>query len=275
MLQHALLRSLGGTFMSDITVQQVARRRGFLGLLGGVLIAPRVTFGYLREYGGRAWLGVAAILLILSALPPIVSGPIQGRQARELVIQQLESQPNMAGEINVEQAAAFATSPIFTTIVPTSGAIIGLLLGWLLWSGALYLLTSITGGRGSFSQMFQVIVWATVPYGIRSLLQTAYVSVTGNLVQNAGLSGFIQTAQATPGIYTPVRTELLVLSQLLGQIEIYLFWYLALLTIGLVVMVQLPRRKATGLVLTVWLVFLLLRLVGAAVSSSLSGGFMG
>lgn len=264
--------------MSDVNTVQVEPRRTFVGLLWGILAAPHATFTYLRERGGRTWLVMAAILIVLSILPPVISAPISARQTREIMMEQLESQPAFPGaaEVDIEQATAFSTSPLITTVIPAVGAILGRIFGWLLWSGSLYLLSSMTGGRGSFSQIWQVVVWASAPYGLRSLLQSIYVGATGTLVANPGLSGFVSWPQPEGAVtFTPPGLDQLVLRDVLAQLELYLFWYLALVAIGLMVMLQLPRRKAIGLVLTAGSLFLLLRLLGTLITGSVASGFSG
>jgi hypothetical protein len=258
--------------MNDVPAVTTKPRRGFFRLLGGVLISPRNTFTYLREHGGRAWLLVAALLLLLSSLPPLVGGPVQARETRQQIMDNLENQPGMPTDVDMEQVAAMTASPIFTTVIPTVGAVLALLFSWLLWSGALYLLAAMTGGRGSFGQLLPVVVWATLPYGLRSLAQTIYIATTDSLINTPGLSGFVQSESTDP--FALPSTETAVLESLLGQVEIYLFWYLALLVIGLMAVMQVSKRKALGLVITVWAIFLLFRLLGIVVSNSLASGFM-
>lgn len=262
--------------MNETTMVETIPKRGFISLAGGILIRPRATFAYLRERGGRAWLLAAILLLALSSLPPLVSGPIHAQEARERIIQQFESQPAFGGgEVDIDQVASFAASPLVTTVIPTIGAVFGLFFSWLLWGGALYLLAAMTGGRGGFGQTLQIVVWASVPYGLRYLLQTSYIGLTGALIETPGLSGFAQQPQPEGMAFAPPRIELQLLSRLLEQAEIYLFWYLALLVMGLIVMAQLPQRKAVWLVVAVWAVFLLLRLLEVVITGSLTGGFMG
>ena len=251
---------------------------GFLGMVLGVIAKPRQTFATLRGNGRRTWIIMAILGMILVTLPFIAQSPIVTQQARELTQEQLANQPGFAeGGVDVEQAANIAASPIITTVLPSVGAIFVQVIGWLIWSGALYLLASMVGGRSSFVQVLQVVIWAWLPYALRSILQTIYIIATQTLIANPGLSGFAGAPTPDPSnpFAAPPSTGTAVLYEFLGQIDIYLFWRLALLVIGITVVTQLSRRKSIGLVLIVWVVFMAVRLIFAAVSVSLSSGLGG
>lgn len=251
---------------------------GFLGMVWGVIAKPRTTFATLRNGNGRAWIVMAVLGMILVMLPIIARGPIAARQTRELMQEQFQNQPGFEDSgVSVDQAASFATSPILTTIVPAIGAAIGRIFGWLLWGGALYLLASMVGGRSSFLQIFQVVIWAWLPYALRSVLQAIYVTATQTLIANPGLSGFAGAPIPDPSdpFGSMPSTGTAVLREFLGQIDVYLFWYLALLVIGITAVTKLSRRKSIGLVLIVWVVFMAVRLIGTAVTTNLASGFVG
>lgn len=247
----------------------------FARLLRDVLIRPRQAFAALAAHKSRAWIGMALLGLLLVTLPPIVSGPVTAQQIRETFANQEFASPPGAEMPENFDPASFAASPITTTVFPAVGVIFGLLFGWLIWSGALHLVSSLTGGRSSFGQMVQVVIWGWLPFGLRNLLQTVYIAASGTLIQNPGLSGFVSSG-ATPENPLAAATlspATMALRSFLGQIDIYLFWNLALLVIGITAVSQLPRRKATGVVLVVWAVFMLLRVVAAAAAGGIAGAF--
>ncbi len=251
---------------------------GFLGMVWGVIAKPRTTFATLRNGNGRTWILMAILGMILVTLPIVTSGPITTQQTRDQLQEQLENQPGFAsGGVDVEQATSIATSPILTTIVPAVLAAIGRVIGWLIWSGALFLLASMVGGRSSFLQMLQVVVWAWLPYALRSILQAIYIMATQTLIAHPGLSGFAGAPTPDPNnpFGTMPSTGTAVLQTFLGQIDLYLFWNLALLVLGIVAVTKLSRRKSIGLVLIVWVLFMAVRLIGTAVTTGLASGFVG
>jgi len=270
--------------MTETTVSPAAvtTSPNFFGMVWGVLAKPRATFATLRNGNGRAWILMAILGMILVTLPIIASAPVTAQQAEQTSAQiqeQFQDQPGFNDSSGAaEQAASIATSPIFTVFIPGTLAAIGRIIGWLLWSGALYLLASMVGGRSSFLQMLQVVIWAWLPYALRSILQAIYILATQTAIANQGLSGFVNMPIADPG--NPFAVELpstgtAVLYAFLGQIDIYLFWYLALLVLGIMAVTKLSRRKSIGLVLIVWVVFIAVRLIFTAVTTSLSSGLIG
>jgi hypothetical protein len=251
-------------------------------MVWGVLTKPRATFATLRHGNGRAWILMAVLGMIFVTLPTIASAPVNARQAeqsRAQLQEQLQNQPGFEdGGVDVEQATSFATSPILTTVLPAIFAVIGRVFSWLLWSGALYLLASMVGGGSSFMHILQVVIWAWLPYALRSILQAIYITATQTALANQGLSGFVNMPAVDPS--NPFAAEIpstatAVLYAFLGQIDIYLFWYLALLVLGITAVTKLSLRKSIGLVLIVWVVFMAVRLIGTAVSTSLASGFVG
>lgn len=262
---------------SAISPSLETKSPGFFGMVWGVLVKPRATFATLQG-NGRSWIIIALLGMIFVTLPLIASSPITTQQTRELMQEQFENQPGFgAGGVDVEQAATFATSPIITIVVPAVFSAFGRAIGWLVWGGALYLLASMVGGRSRFIQVLKVVIWAWLPYGLRSIVQAIYITVSQKLIAHPGLSGF--AGAPVPDLSDPFSTMpsmgTAVLQTFLGQIDIYLFWNLALLVIGITAVTQLSRRKSIGLVLIVWVLFMVVRLIGTAVSTSLASGFVG
>lgn len=232
------------------------------------MISPRKSFSAIGEGNGRSWIIMALLGVVLVTLPIIVAGPLQQQQIRDALAEQNFEFPEGAETPADFDPAAFAASPITTIIVPAAFAAIGLVFGWVIWSGAFHLIDSMAGGRNSFLLMLQIVIWARVPYGIRNLVQTIYIATTNTLIENPGLSGFVNTGPPpeNPFAATPPSPGILALQTFLQQIDIYLFWNFALLVIGIMVIAKLPRRKAMGVILVVWAVFTLIRVGGAAAS---------
>ena len=197
-----------------------------MGMVWGVLAKPRQTFAALPDNGRRTWIVMALLGMILVTLPIIASGPVTAQQTRELLQEQFANQPGFEDSgVDAEQAASLAASPIITTVVPAVFSAIGLIIGWLIWSGALYLLASMVGGRSTFLQMFQVVIWAWLPFALRNIVQGIYITASQALIANPGLSGFAGAPAPNPSdpFSAVPSTGTAVLQSFLGQIDIYLF----------------------------------------------------
>lgn len=235
--------------------------QSFLSKLLGIIIRPRSVFADIAQHDSRAWVLMGLISFLLIMLPVIVSGPIQ----QQLLRAQFEENRDQFGlpEESADESVnptAIITSPIITTVIPAITAVIGLAFGWLLWSGALHLISSLTGGRNSYLQMLRVVIWSWVPYGIRAIVQTIYISSTNQLITNPGLSGLVSGGPTPEDPFAPVNPGMLALRAFLSPLEIYLFWQLALLIVGTTAVSGQSTRKSAGAVLIVWAIFMLIRI---------------
>lgn len=261
-------------------------------LLWGIIVRPRTTFLYLREEGRRAWWPTALLVILLAVLPIIVGAPIATQQAREAVkaVQvQIVTPPEPGVSVEVEQqqlspeqqrqmeqAMRVASSPLIIVVFPTIGRIAGVISGWLVWAGALYLAGMVIGGHSRFGDLLRMIIWAWIPYALRALFQTLYILLAGRLITNPGLSGLVADNRPVGEIIaSPPSLGQMLASAFLARVDLFLFWNLALLIIGTMVVSRISGRKAIGLVLGTWAVLtalsLIPTLVGGVVASSSIG----
>jgi hypothetical protein len=253
-------------------------------LLWGMIVRPRATLEYLREHGGRTWWLPALLAALLIVLPIVVAAPLTARQAREAFLaaqeqmgERVDGEMSAEEQARVEQAMSITASPLITAVFPAVGGVVGRVVGWLAWAGALYLAGLAVGGRSTFGQMFRMVVWAWLPYVLRGLLQTVYILASGQLIAHPGLSGLVQGDRpVSEMVLTPPSPGQTLLVALLSQVDLFLIWNLILLVIGVTVVTRLPRRKAILLTLGVWLLLTALGLVPALVGSLFArqvGGF--
>ncbi len=269
----------------DMHTTENATPPTFWNILWGVIRHPRRTFTLLRESPSRAWLWMAVLLLLLSSLlPTLLSAPISARLARESIQQSMETMRQQNPEMTAEQESQMmnaVANPLFTTIIPAVGGILGVILGWLVWSGALHLLSTMMGGGETFGQMWRTVIWSHTPYVLRGLLQSVYIATTGSLIANPGLSSLVSPVQDASEavqtmISTPPTTGQLVLRALLSKIDLFSLWSLLLLGIGVTITARLSPRKGalvTGIVVVVLTALTLVPvLISGAMMSSMGGG---
>lgn len=254
------------------------KTQGIFAVFLGMLYKPGRTFEYLRDHAQKSWIFAAILALIFLLLPVVVSGPIASRQAQELFRTQIEERPEMFQNMTEEQqqvAINAAGNPLFFMVIPAAGVIFGLIISWLVWSGALHLVSTMSGGGNTFAQIWQMVVWSWLPFVVRGLMQTVYVLLTGKLITNAGLSGLVAGAQQSADVFAIPGIGQLVLQSFLSRIDLFLLWNLVLIFIGVAVMGRLSRRKAFLITLGVWAVFSLLSLIPAVISGVFTSTFSG
>jgi hypothetical protein len=249
------------------------------GLLGGIFMHPRRTLQAVAEYNGQGWWLPALILIVLVIAVAVASGPSKARIAREQITQMQSSQtvPG-AGQVDpqqLEQTLNFATSPVFTTVLPAATGAIGLVIGWGVQAGLLYLAATVLGGRTRFGAMWGVTLWAAIPFAMRSLLQTGYILFTNQIVQNPGLSGLAQTTSSDPLAALKISTGQRALVAGLGQVDLFVIWNLILLIVGLAAATHFSHRKAGLIVLGFWVLSVALVVLFTVATGSLAGGIVG
>ncbi len=233
--------------------------RSLVGLLGGMIVRPRRTLTLLTERGGRSWWLPALLASLFLVLPMAVGAPVRARLAREAFLesrQQIEEQMGQQmSQEQLDQTVAITASPLITLVFPAVGGVAGMAVTWLAYAGALYLGGLALGGRRAFGGMFGMVVWTWLPYAVRGLLRTVYTLSSGEIVVNEGLAGFVEGTGVGQ----------ILLKALLGRVDLFLIWHLALLIAGVGVVARLPRRKAVLLTLGVWLLMTLLGLLPALI----------
>ncbi len=248
---------------------------GNIRLLWGIVARPRATFQRLNENGRRAWWLPALLAVIAVILPILVGSPISAQKAREAVASvqtQMGETLSPEQQQQMEQAQRIAASPLVITVFPSVMGVLGLVVGWLVWAGALYLVGMVAGGHASFSALFRMVVWTWIPYALRGFLQALYILLTGQLIAHPGLSGLVAGEQTVEKVLTaPPTAGQMVASAFLARIDLFLFWNLALLVVGTMMVTRLSNRKAIALVLGIWALFTLIGLVPTLISGLMLG----
>jgi len=261
------------------TVTNIPDRPGPIHLLWGVIARPGRTFKTIADRGRRSWWLPAVLVVALTVAFALASGPIRTRVTREeMQAAQEEMAERMGDQLSpedLERAQAITASPLITIVFPAVSSVVGQVMGWLIWAGALYLASMALGGRSSFAQIFPVTVWAGLPHAVRSLLQIAYVLTTDQLITNPGLSGLLQQqGSMADAIASPPGTGEILLRALLSRVDLFLIWHLILLVIGVAAAGRLSGRKSLIIVLVVWLLLTALSLIPSLVGGLFTASTM-
>lgn len=226
------------------------------------LFRPRQTFANIAAQAGGVWLVPILVLMGLAAAREIVAGSL--RQAA--ILGQPPNLPPNFQSFSPEQQAQFqqaqgaASGPLFVYVFPTIVAVLGTWVGWLLVAGLLHLALTLLGGRGATRSAMNLVAWASLPFAVRDGVRIVYMLLTRELIGHPGLSGF---APADGGGFSALLTGLL------GLIDLYLIWHVALLVRGVRASQHLSPAKAWGGVTLTLLIVLLLQALPAFIFSRL------
>jgi len=246
-------------------------------LLWRILIRPSRALADLKDRHKRSWWIPALLTLVLVAAPLVAGRAVSGGQAIAIPRADsvsMETAPGMIsvspGGLPIEQGGepGMEETPAGPSLLTIVGALAGTVVSWLLWGGALYVMTVFMGRSSGFGQMFRLTVWTWLPYAVRGLVQTIYILATRQPIVNAGLSGLVVDRNVVSPL--PPGPGQLALAGILGRVDLYLVWQVALLVLGLAVLTNLPRRKAFIATLVIWAVLTLLSIV-----PTILGGMIG
>jgi hypothetical protein len=213
--------------------------QSLLARIWGILTSPRETFAGVVAY--PRWFGMLAVLLIVTAActggflstssgqqawldQAVRSTESLGNQVTDQQYQAMEKMAPYAGAIAVVQV--LFVSPIFMLILA------GLLFA--VFNAAL-------GGDSSFKQVFTVLVHSSAVTVVQQLF------VTPLNVARESMSSATNLA-----VFLPMLEEGSFLARLLGTIDLFLIWWVIVLSIGLSV---LSRRKTGSIAMSLFVVY--------------------
>jgi hypothetical protein len=263
-------------------------RRGLGRLLLGVVLWPRSTFGYLRDHGARSWLFPLLLVMALAAAARAVAIPIEKAQAAA-ALAALQAQLNAQGQGTNVKGNLFISAGPGGPIIPGMAdpnsnpllayglPVVGVAGDWLLRGAVLLGLAWLLGGRPVPGAMFRLSGWTLLPNAARLLVAMA-VMVIAHHEPAAGLNGFgagpatfvvsgdsatatsgnsqsvqgIPRSTSAPTFFSFLRTAFL------GALDLYTFWGLALMLIGVAVTAQIGWLKAAISTLGYWALSLVL-----------------
>lgn len=241
--------------MTDISVPQPAAPMSLPARMLGVIVSPAATFANVARY--PTWFGVLAIslLALAAAQYAFLSTPVGQQASLDQQVAQLESFGQTVDDAMYEQlkgrlqigavataAAILVVSPIFTALFAA------LLFG--IFSGVL-------GGQASFRQVFAVLAHTSV----LSLVQALFVTPLNYARESL-------SSATSLGVFLPMLPEGSFLANVLGAIDLFILWSLALTAIGMAV---LYRRKTGPIYVSLLAAYAAIALAIAAVKAALGG----
>jgi hypothetical protein len=117
------------------------------------------------------------------------------------------------------------------------------------------------GSRSGSGTTFNITAWASIPIAIRLVIQTIGILVAQSLISHPGFSGFI----------TIQGRATLIISTILGMIDLFFLLQLVYLIIGTAHLGGVTKRKAIFTVLLSLGLTMALSVIPAFVSYSISG----
>lgn len=222
--------------------------------LAGVIMAPNDTFASIARRPD--WVVPLILWMVLSLAGGIIMAQKVdfGAAARAA----LEGRTDIpADRMDSSIRMASAIGKMFAYCAPIVVIIILLII-----AGILHLAFRLFGGEGTFRQSFAATVYAWTPNVIQSVLVYIVVLARGGIdatqmetILRSNL-GFLFSMKTNPMAYA-----------LMASLDVFTFWTLALFVIAFAYAMRTSKGKAAGIVIPIWAVYVLFKLIPAAMRS--------
>src|SRR5258708_9453454 len=269
------------------------KKRGLAALLLGIVLWPRSTFAYMREHGGRSWILPVLLVAVLALAARVVAIPIEKAQA-DAAIAAMQAQLDAQGQGNSGKGTFFisggsgalaglpgVSDPAANPLLAYGLPFVGVAWDWLFRGFVLLGLAWLLGGRRGAGAIFRMSGWTLLPNAARLAVALA-VMLIAHHEPLAGLEGFgaspanstvsvnsdsgaassggaaIQIGPGGKGSFAGPAFLPLLRSSLLSAIDLYTFWSLLLMAIGVAVTARLGWLKSALSTAGYWVLSLVL-----------------
>ncbi len=237
-----------------------APRRWHFELVWPVLRHPRRALPAIASSLQPIWLTPLVVLTALALVQVLAAVPMRQAAAASTMV----DLPPDYQYLSPEQQAQFQSSlsasggPMFTTVFPALAALGRVWLGWLIIAAVLHLVLTVLGARATMGSVLNRVAWASLPFALQSAVRSVALLVSRRLITAPGLSGF---APVGDGLGATLA------SQILGQIDVFLIWFVVLLFLSLRAHDDPGASKAwTAVLITLLVALLLIALPGVLVA---------
>lgn len=212
------------------------------GALAGVIMSPGETFEKLEKK--PIWLVPMLVFMVLSIISTVIAMPKFDFETA--MRDQLARQGQDVDEAQIETFVKIQKPLVYTTAVV--GTPIVLLIATLVYM----LGFKAFGGDGRFKQFFSITIFAWVPQVLKSIIGTIVIatreSVRVEEAQTIVMSnlGFLADPIDKPALYA-----------LLTSVDVFTIWSLILMVMGYGLVSKRPKGQSIGIVVAIWLVWVI------------------
>jgi hypothetical protein len=220
----------------------------------GVLFDPSKAFGYLAQK--PTWILPVVVLVIIVLISSAIRAPFEMQET----IKRIEENPRLSAEQReeiIERIQEQTQKPISKVlryvIPPVIIFIYVLLLGAIWYFGGNVLL----GGDASYKKVLSMFSYSTMVAIPETIVKVPLMVVKKTMRVHTSLA-----------VLMPAGGEESVLFKILAKFDIFVIWQLALVSLGLSIIYNFTVKKAAGLVILFWIVWII---VSVGLSTLLGG----
>lgn len=220
----------------------------------GVITAPRATFEKIvaaPRVGGALML----VTIISTLAVGLLLSSERGQQA--WLDQAVAQQEAFGNTVSDEAYARMQDMSKYAAYMGAVQFIVGVPLGALIMGGILYaIFNALMGGSATFKQVMAVVAHSQIISALAFLVTTPINYVKGTM-----------TGATNLGVLFPMLDESSFAARLLGMMDLFLLWWLFVLSVGIAV---LYKRKTSSVAMVLFGIYVVIALGFAAFISSRS-----
>ncbi len=245
--------------MSDTTPQPASMSPLGLGArFVGILTAPRQTMAAVVAH--PRWLLMALVVVVVTGGAQLwfQSTEVGKQVTLDATIRQIESMGVTVSDEMYEQTRQGIMNPSPARLgFSVVAMLVFPLIMWAILAGVAYLVFGVfTGGSATFRQVYAVAVHSSVVGAVGALFTTPL-----NYVRQA-------TSATNLAVFLPFLTEGSFLARLAGMVDLFIVWWLAVLSIGIAV--AYGKKKSGGVAIVVFGIYALIAIGFAAFQAARS-----
>lgn len=232
------------------------------GRLIAVLVSPVRTFESIAVR--PTWAAPLIVLMILGTAVGVLAWQrVDVDQIKRQTSEAMERQGQQPGDEQLDQIAGVQKGFGMgcSVIIPPVAYLLSALVLWGAFRAA--------GGEIGFKTSFSVTLHGMMPWAIAALL-TVPVVLAQDAIDVRALQGQTLLASSAAAFLPADASPVLV--ALVGSIDVFSFWTIALLTVGFAIAARVSRSKAATTVVLVWLAWIVVKVALAWVGSAFGGG---
>lgn len=221
----------------------------------GVITAPRATFEKIvavPRVGGALMLVTIISVLAVGLL-------LSSERGQQAWLDQAVAQQEAWGQTVTDEAyARMQGMARYAAYMGAAQFIVGVPLGALIMGGILFaIFNALMGGTATFKQVMAVVAHSQIISALAFLVTTPINYMKGTM-----------TGATNLGVLLPMLDESSFAARLLGMMDLFLLWWLFVLSVGIAV---LYRRKTSSVAMILFGIYLVIALGFSAFLASRSG----
>jgi hypothetical protein len=222
---------------SSLDTPQGTPSKSFLSRLVGVFIEPGETFEDIARKPN--WIPPLVVLILVSF--SVVETMLMKIGASQIVMQGLERSGRAATMDPAQVSQIVERSAGIMRIVMPAGALLGAPIFLLIVAGiGILFLNVFFGQHAKFKNVFSVVCYANLPSILGALMAISLV-----LFGDAAAFNPQAPAPTNPGFFMNPLTSSKAVFALASSLDVLIFWFMALLAIGLSRVVQRKVKTST------------------------------